>query len=263
MNSAVLLLEEAANAYSEKIAIQDENMSLTYSQLRSKSRSIGTYLLNLQSKSSGVVSPMIVLMKKGVEAVAAFMGVLYSGNPYVPLDYEMPLSRLEKIIDNLSPDFIITDDEGKSKLEKHCIGKVQILVYSEMVITPPNDVEIKNTLNKVMDSEPIYIMYTSGSTGIPKGVVIPHRGVIDYAHWVKDTFDITPSTIMGSQAPFYFDNSVLDIYGAFASGATLVLIPNVLFQFPLKIPEYINDMGISFVFVLDPYQKGDYFTLLK
>jgi len=185
-------------------------------------------------------------MKKSVEAVIAFMGVLYSGNPYVPLDYEIPQSRLSMVLENLNPAFIITDEENISKLQ--CAEKIRVLNFEEVVNTPSNDICVNNAVEKVMASEPVYIMYTSGSTGIPKGVVIPHSGVIDYAYWVKGTFNITPDTIMGSQAPFYFDNSVLDIYGAFESGATLVLIPNVLFQFPAKIPEYINSTEISFVF---------------
>jgi len=244
MNSAVFILEQAAEKYGDKTAVKDENTSITYAQLRDKSRRIGTCLQSHLPKIRGQVSPVVILMKKSVEAVIAFMGVLYSGNPYVPLDYEIPPSRLDKVLENLNPSFIITDEAGKNNFK----ADAQALVFSEIVETKTNEAAINEVLENVTDTEPIYVMYTSGSTGTPKGVVIPHNGVIDYAYWVRDTFNITPSEVMGSQAPFYFDNSVLDIYGAFASGATLVLMPNVLFQFPAKIPEYINETGITFVF---------------
>jgi len=190
----------------------------------------------------------LILMEKTVHTVATFMGVLCSGNPYVPLDYTIPLARLERILENLQPKFLITDEAGQAKLDKLDLKGTEVLLYSELVKTPADEAAVSRAIDLVCDDEPIYIMYTSGSTGVPKGVVIPHRGVVDYAYWVKNTFDFQADTVLGNQAPFYFDNSVLDIYGAFAATCTLVLIPDVLFQFPNKIPGYINDTGITSVF---------------
>ncbi len=74
-------------------------------------------------------------------------------------------------------------------------------------------------------------MFTSGSTGAPKGVTVPHRGVIDYAIWVAKTFNINENSILGNQAPFYFDNSIFDIYSCLLTGAKMVIIPETLFMF--------------------------------
>jgi amino acid adenylation domain-containing protein len=248
MNSAVLFLENTAKSHSGRIALKDEAGSITYAQLRGKARGIGTALLSLHPKLENSINPVLVLMKKSLDAVTAFMGVLYSGNPYVPLDYEIPMSRLEKILENLSPGFIITDEHWELKLKETKLAGTKVLVFSGLMETKPNDSLVDQAISLVLDSDPIYIKYTSGSTGIPKGVVIPHRGVVDFAMWVVKTFDIDPETVMGNQAPLYFDNSVLDIYGAFAAGATLVLIPPVLFMFPNKIPEYINEVGITSIY---------------
>jgi len=99
-----------------------------------------------------------------------------------------------------------------------------------------------------IDTDPIYIMHTSGSTGIPKGVVITHRGVIDYIEWAKACYSITSSDIIGNQAPFYFDNSTLDIFLCLATGATLVVIPEEHFLFPVRLIEYLAEHGITFIF---------------
>jgi len=91
-------------------------------------------------------------------------------------------------------------------------------------------------------------MYTSGSTGTPKGVVIPHRGVIDYIEWAASCLDVNRDDIIGNQAPFYFDNSTLDIYLSWSTGAQLHLIPESMFLFPVKLIEYLEKKEITFIF---------------
>ena len=103
-------------------------------------------------------------------------------------------------------------------------------------------------MEKQIDTDPVYSIFTSGSTGIPKGVVVSHRGVIDYIDWAIETFHIDSTSVIGNQAPFYFDNSTLDIYLMYATGATLNIIPDTFFAFPAKLVEYLDEKKITFVF---------------
>ena len=103
-------------------------------------------------------------------------------------------------------------------------------------------------MEKQIDTDPVYSIFTSGSTGIPKGVVVSHRGVIDYIDWAIETFHIYSTSVIGNQAPFYFDNSTLDIYLMYATGATLNIIPDTFFAFPAKLVEYLDEKKITFVF---------------
>ena len=100
----------------------------------------------------------------------------------------------------------------------------------------------------LIDMDPAYIIHTSGSTGIPKGVTISHRGIIDYIDWANSVYHVNEETVIGNQAPFHFDNSTLDIYLSFSTGARLVLIPEEHFLFPMRLVEYLSAEQIDFIF---------------
>lgn len=157
---------------------------------------------------------------------------------------------MKSIIDNLEQPLIITSDDYMENLRAAGVDSSSIInirqAYDE---TADYEEELVSTFSEpLIDTDPLYIIYTSGSTGIPKGVVVPHRGVIDYIDWATECFDISSQEIIGSQAPFTFDNSTLDIYLCLATGATLVLIPEQHFSFPVKLMEYVAAQNINFIF---------------
>lgn len=245
MNSAVKLLDRAASLWGERTALTDETQSLTFGAWRDTALRIGSGLLDDPQTAAG--APIIVYLPKSARALTAFMGVLYSGAPYVPVDAHIPMARLQKIIDNLSPAAVLTEPALAGNLDKLERG-VPVRDLETLAAHAPDRDAIDTALRRVIDTDPIYVMYTSGSTGAPKGVTIPHRGVIDYARWVCETFSFGTDTVMANQAPFYFDNSVFDIYGTLQSGAHLELIPESLFLFPSKLPEFLESRGVTSIF---------------
>lgn len=249
MKSAVELLERASTIYGNNIGYEDHSSKITFKELRKKAGIIGTNLLrNMPKTPHHSIRPIIVLMPKSVKCIVSYMGILYSGNPYVPLDANIPAARLQKIINNLNPGGIITETEYANVLEQVDVKGAKVYYYSEISKGHLEEDLIQQSISKVIDADPIYIMYTSGSTGDPKGVTIPHRGVIDYADWIVKTFSLDESTIMANQAPFYFDNSVFEIYGALLSGGKMVMIPEQLMLFPGKLPEFLTENKINTIF---------------
>lgn len=242
MNSAVCLLDRAAGLHGDKIAVEDENSSITYSQWRARARSVATALIG---SGTGANRPVIVMLPKSVEALVCFMGVLYSGCPYVPVDVTAPASRLQKIIDNLSPAHIIADETTMETLSQCAYPGARAHMYDRLVSAEADGALVDETLAQVVDTDPIYVMYTSGSTGAPKGVTIAHRSILDYARWLLETFSLGPDDITAAQAPFYFDNSTFDIYGTLSCFGKLVLIPEPLLLFPLKLPEFLREKEIT------------------
>ena len=216
---------------------------------RERERLYGTALAKTTPQGY-MPAPVMVYLKKSISCLVCFMGAMYSANPYVPTAYDMPANRIQKIVDSLQGrGHIITDAQGMETLKTMNIPEsMSIHIYEEIVETETDGELIEKTLNSVIDTDPIYIMFTSGSTGAPKGVTVPHRGVIDYAIWVAKTFNINENSILGNQAPFYFDNSIFDIYSCLLTGAKMVIIPETLFMFPVKLPEFVRDNDITTIF---------------
>ncbi len=249
LNSAVRLLDIVAEKYGDKTAISDEWGEITFKELQKKGKAVGTVLA--KTTSDGYMpSPVIVYLKKSISCLVCFMGAMYSANPYVPVAYDMPANRIQKIVDSLQGrGHIITDEKGMETLNGMSIPEtMSVHIYEEIADAETDENLVAVTLSKVIDTDPIYIMFTSGSTGEPKGVTVPHRGVIDYTMWVRKTFGIDENSVLGNQAPFYFDNSIFDIYSCLLTGAKMIIIPEALFMFPLKLPEFVRDNGITTIF---------------
>ena len=233
-------LENSANLYGDKKAFVDEEACLTFSQLRDKAKRIGSALNNLYPDKR----PVPVYMKKCAEEIAAFMGVVYAGRAYVPVDPQMPEKRVERILTTLEAEIAIADDECKGKLEAMGFnGKIfSIDELEKCDIDEPALAKIKRS---TIDCDILYIIFTSGSTGYPKGVALSHRAVIDFTEWFTNTAHFDSTSVFGNQAPFYFDMSVKDIYSTLKNGATTYIIPKRLFNFPVELFKYIVDNKIN------------------
>ena len=234
-------LQDSVQKYSDKIALVDENRTITFAELDKEAKKIADTIIT----SCGNIKnqPIAVYMEKSVECIVAFLGIAYSGNFYSPLDFKMPSSRIEKIIQVLEPVAVIYNGKKPNDFEIPC----KLISMQEALESATGECDI-TSYQGVLDIDPLYVLFTSGSTGQPKGVVISHRGVIDYTEWLYDKFHFDENVIFGNQAPFYFDNSILDIYSTLKNGSTMNIIPERLFTFPAKLLNYIEENKINTLF---------------
>lgn len=241
--SVIEYLSATVRKFPKKVAVKDSDMSITFGELWQNALKISAALVNA---NIGINTPIGVYINKGCKMIESFAGINMSGNFYVPLDTKSPASRVNSIITTLESKVLITDRLHLNTLKEFCNAK--LLVVEDIVESDIDTVNALLQFKQQIDTDPVYSIFTSGSTGNPKGVVVSHRGVIDYIDWANATFQFDSDAIIGNQAPFYFDNSTLDIYLMYSTGATLNIIPESCFAFPSKLVDYLNDEKISFVF---------------
>lgn len=271
-------LDETAARFPGKTAYADEKKEITFGELRMQARRIGGEL----ALRGLFKKPVAIFLEKGVDVLVSFMGVAYSGNFYSPIDVDMPASRVDKILEVLQPAIVITTAPLKEVFSQYAYGG-EFLLLEEVLMSDVGYVSAKAAdgekgkvaegkdvagcscdeereletareavleaaRRKCIDTDLLYVLFTSGSTGVPKGVTINHRSVIDYIDWVTETFEITEKDSFGNQAPFYFDNSILDIYSTLKTGATTYIVPKNLFAQPVLLLEYLQEKKINTIF---------------
>ncbi len=235
-------LEQIVDKVPDKLAYANEEMGYTFAQVYNYSRAIGTFL----SMRGFRKEPIVVFMGKHPREIVAFYGVIYSGNYYVPIDEEMPRHRIELIFENLKPRAVICDNDT-CKLLDNLPFEGEVLLYDEMLKNKADNELLSKLRDGQLDTDPIYIVFTSGSTGVPKGVVACHRSVIDYVDTLSDILQVNQDTVFGIQVPLYVDACLKELYPTLKYGATAYIIPKNLFLFPLQLVEFLNEHKINTV----------------
>ena len=251
------ILRRSAERFPERPAVRDEDSTISYKELYSRAQGIAATLTDVRLK------PVAVYLDKSAACIPVFWGIILSGGFYCPIDVEMPVERAVRILSVLKPDKVITDHANEEKLKKILLmlrNKEEEILSKE---SEGNDagsrINDKILLLENMESlageptghieftgsDPMYTLFTSGSTGMPKGVTVPERVILSYLTWLSESFSFSENDVFGNQAPLYFDISVHDIFGAAYFGACCDIIPPRYFAFPMKLMEYMNEHRIS------------------
>ena len=191
-------LEETTLNFPSKIIFADNVREITYENFLKEAKMVGTSLLENNIENN----PIVIFIDKTVNCLSSMFGIVYSGNFYVIIDTQMPIDRINLILNTLDAKIMITDKKNYDKAVS-INNNLKLYVFEEM-LKSIDDEKLLKVREKMIDTDPLYVLFTSGSTGNPKGTVITHKSVIAYANWYKETFDINENTIFGSQTPFYF-----------------------------------------------------------
>lgn len=239
------ILDETASRLPDKIYLQDEEETLTFGQCRTQAIRLGYALHRELGKARR--KPIILFMDKSCRCVVSMLGVLYSGNFYVPMDIKTPLERLESILNTLEDAVVLTSLKDSDHLRKAGYTG-QALVYEELLEKWSGEGAgdaLRAVRDNIIDTDLMYVLFTSGSTGVPKGVAVMHRSVVDYIESTTEKINVEEGDVHGNQTPFYSDVSLRDIYMTLMVGAAACLIPQKLFMSPKKLLQYLDDHQVT------------------
>lgn len=229
-------LENTAKKYPDKIAFADVNTSVTWKEFVNNAKNISTVITKYYAPGTAVP----VMADKTVNTLEIFFGALYSGCFYTYVEPSFPDLRIESMLKTLDASYIVSDTKFNNKLEAQKINILPIDSFNEQ-FTNYSDKRRQN----IIDTDPVYANFTSGSTGNPKAVLVSHKNVIDFISCFVETFDIQYSENIANQAPLDFDVSVKDIFSAVFTGASVHLIPKMFFSFPTKLLDYLIEREIT------------------
>lgn len=273
MKNVLEWLEATVEKCPDKPAFSDTESSITFAQVYDIARNAGAYLIE---KLGVDRTPVAVFAGRKMVTPAYFLGVVYAGRPYAPIDASLPDKRIEKILENLCPRAIVADRESREHVESivdeleksEGFDRPQIFIAEdisrfEQVVCADSNCKISESAgDAVTDSEndmlatvrrqmsmtdPLYIIYTSGSTGNPKGVMTSHLSLMTYINAYCDVMHIEESDVLGNQSPLDYIAAIRDIYLPLKTGCSTAIIPKEYFMEPNALFDYMNDKKVSSV----------------
>ncbi len=250
------LLERSARRTPDAIAVADEERSLAYGELDRRANQLAHLLIDAGLRRGDRVG---LYLDKSLESIVGIYAVLKAGGVYVPLDPHAPPTRVAYITDDCGMRFLHagTEKEAAVRTVAQRAGTLEgvVILNGEADDLPPR-VQVVGA--KAAESFPAtppgeaivnldlaYVLYTSGSTGNPKGVMLSHLNALSFVDWAAECVEVRAADRLSSHAPLHFDLSIFDLFAAARAGASVCLVPRRCSAFPTELARFISDSRIS------------------
>jgi L-proline---[L-prolyl-carrier protein] ligase len=253
-----LLLDTVRRA-PHRTAVICGDRRLSYGELDTASETFAAALQATDVRSGERVG---VYLPKSAEAIAATFGILRAAGVYVPIDAGAPVHRALQIMQDCGIQRLVTTRERACRLAERGLPMRHVPpdavklrfdgggprdASSDIVlaVAPPSTKPASVPGVRGDGEDPAYILYTSGSTGVPKGVVISHRAALTFINWTHREFGICERDVVCCPAPLHFDLSILDVFSTIKAGGTVAIVPEHLATFPVLLSQFIGEHGVT------------------
>ncbi len=242
MNKTNILefLEETVKAYPDKVALTDGNVSITFKELYVRARALGSALVKKGYSRQAVA----VLADKHPDTVCAFLGALYAGCFYFCLDPSFPDLRIISAVETARSEVILCREKYLDRAQI-LSGRAELLSIEKLIEHTIDQTALLRVRERHLDTDLAYIVFTSGSSGEPKGVCASHRSVIDYSDALSLTLGFDSDTVFGNQAPLYYDAPLKELLPMLSLGATVRFLSRESFLSPLKLCRTMREQGVN------------------
>jgi len=238
--------QTVASQHGDRTAIWfSQSEQVSYAELNKLANRTARFLVQRGIKKTDVVS---ISGQKSVLTFASMIASLKLGCPYVILDPDSPAERLRKILSTSRPSLLLAESDLIDRLTEVASDLAIELVDKNSLALADLDSDNLIETRSITGSSPAYIMFTSGSTGFPKGAVMTHANVLNLIAWSQKTFSITIDDILTNVNPLYFDNSVFDFYAALFTGARLAPLSKDETGDPRLLVEKIDEAACTLWF---------------
>jgi len=251
----IQIIENSAKEFPSKDAFRYLDEAISFKDLDMKSSQIAKHLLNLGVKKGDRIG---ILMPRCLETAIAVYGILKSGAAYVPIDPSVPNVRASFLIKDCGIKHVITIPKQIKKikkiiLENNILTSVIGISNEVGVLTTTWETIFKISLEnyiplKILGEDLSYILYTSGTTGNPKGIMHTHNSALAFTKLVVDLYDFNSTDKVANVAPLHFDPSILGYFSAPLAGATTVIIPDAHLKFPVSLAELMEKEQLTIWF---------------
>ena len=235
MRNLIELLLHSAEAEGQRDFLVGEGISYTYEKAANVALSIACYLRHQGIQGENV----LFFSRQRPETIIGFLGIAGSLNAYVPIDPDQAKNKIDAIIEKASIRYQLCFDEEP-------LPGLTPIRYEEATSYEPSATDVHGLFLAFDVDKPAYIVFTSGSTGVPKGVAKSHRAMLAFVENFLIRFPLAHEK-MANQSPFYFDASMKDVYLSMGSRSTLFIPDKSRYALPTKIMEYLQENGITYL----------------